>query len=179
MKKGFSFGEMLATIIVIGIICTLSIPILTQSTSNKVNIPYKAAFQNVETVINELINDVSIYPSGEFIDNTFCANFFGKMNTIGYTSANCVNTFGSTFPPAADKPNAVTTNGMKWYNVEEDFSSANCPSGDPGECIRIKVDVNGSNGDNTDDIDILDIYIFNTGKVTVESTSTEESILLD
>ncbi len=179
MKKGFSFGEMLATIVVIGIIAALSIPILFQSTDSKIKTLYKSAFKNVETVINEIINDVSMYPSGEFGNNKFCANFFSKVNTIGYTSGNCLNTFGSTFPPSADKPNAVTTNGMRWYNMENDFESANCPSGETGECIRIRVDVTGSDGNNTDDEDILDIYIFKTGKITVESGSIEESFLLD
>jgi len=176
MKKGFSYGEMLMTIVIIGVISAITIPIISQTINDNIKPLYKSAFMNVETVVNELINDVSIYPSGEFANNTFCSNFFAKVNTIG--AVQCTESFVSS-PP--DFPNAVTTNGMKWYYMDDRFDDS-CPDGETGQCLKIQVDVNGSSGANTtlgDDKDILDIYIFQSGKVTVESGSTEETHLLD
>ncbi len=179
-KKGFSFGEMLATIIIIGIVSALSIPIISQSLSNQNKSLYRSAFQSVETIVSELVNDVTLYPSGEFSNNTFCSNFFSLVNSIGYSDSNCANNFSSNIP---DIPNGETTNGMRWYFLEKDFESDECPDGASGECIKISVDVNGKSGANTttsgSNRDIFDIYISKDGKVTVKSGSDEADFLLN
>jgi len=177
MKKGFSFGEMLTTMIVMGVLIAITIPIIITSASSNHKPLYKAGFKKVEEVVTELINDVAIYPSGEFVNNTFCSNFFVKVNTIGTTS--CANTFTAVIP---NTPNAVTTNGMKWYNMDNDFIFGDCPTGAVAgdECIKISVDINGEKGKNTNsgtDKDILDIYIFKTGKITIEPGGDEETYL--
>lgn len=182
MKKGFSFGEMLATMIIIGIISAITIPIMVQSSKTRIRPAYKAAFLNVQSIVNELINDVSVYPSGELSNDTFCGNFFSKVNTINFTENNCDNDiFDSTLSP--DNPTGITTNGMKWYNIEDDFLGSQCPSGTTsGECIKIRVDVDGNKGENKitgSDKDILDIYVFKSGKIGVEPNSTEEEHLLN
>ncbi|HSA07051.1 MAG TPA: hypothetical protein P5556_07705 [Candidatus Gastranaerophilales bacterium] len=177
MKKAFSLGEMLITLFVIGMISALTIPIVTQSIISSYKPVFKSAFQSVEQVVNELINDISVYPSGEFSNNTFCENFFSKTNTIG--EIYCSNTFDSVIPT---EPNASTTNGMKWYNMDNDFEEDQCPTGTTGECVKISVDINGSNGRNSTtgtDKDVFDIYIFKTGKITVEPGSVEAGYLLD
>jgi len=179
MKKGFSFGEMLATLIIMSVVIGISIPVISRSVATNYKPLYKSGFQKVEQVVAELINDVAAYPSGEFVDNTFCSNFFSNVNTIG--TVECANTFNSQIPAT---PNAITTNGMKWYNMDEDFVFGNCPPGAVAgdECIKVSVDINGNKGKNTDsdsdsDRDILDIYIYRTGKVTVESGGPEETYL--
>ncbi len=177
-KKGMSFGEMLAALMIIGIVAAMSIPVLKNTNIRNLKTLYKAAYNNLETVINELINDISIYPSGEFTNNTFCANFFAKVNTIGGVS--CSNAFTSTIPGS---PNAITSNGMRWYNMQKDFGTDACPDGLSGNCIKVSIDVDGAGkgvNDNTasDDVrDILDVYIFDTGKITVPSGSKEAEYL--
>ena len=173
MKKGLSLGEMMVTLIIIGVISALTIPMITQTINNQDKPLFKAAFNNVNSIVNELINDISIYPNGEFSNNTFCDNFVDKVNTIG--SIDCT---GPSVIPGT--PNAITTNGMKWYNLEDDFVSTTCPAGVSGSCIKVSVDINGDKSPNSttaSDKDILDIYISNTGKVTVESSSTESGYL--
>lgn len=174
-KKGFSFGEMLLTMIIIGIISAITIPVLVNSLDSNNKVLFKTAFKNVESIVNELINDISIYPSGELTNNTFCSNFFGKVNVVGNFDCS-----GSAFPAT---PNAKTTNGMYWFGIESDFEEANCPSVVSGEeCIRIKVDVNGDKGDTTDsgdNRDVFNIYVYTTGKVTVEPSSLEETHLFN
>ena len=182
MKKGFSTAEMLVAMMIVGLIAALTIPAIKQTNSNAVKTLYKSAYTNVETVVNELINDVSLYKHGQFGNNQFCANFFSKVNTIGYTAANCTNTFDSTIPPATDAPNAVTTNGMRWYNMDNDFGEA-CPDGASGYCVKVSIDVDGagkgvnSNTASDENRDILDIYIFKTGKLSVPAGSKEAEYL--
>lgn len=181
-KKGFSFGEMITTLIIIGVISAVTIPVFTNSSSSNVKLLYKTAYRSVESVVNELINDVSLYPSGQFSDGpTFCANFFDKVNIIGAITNECDSDYTSTYPPATDAPNAVTTNGMKWYKVNDSFTTT-CPGTSNNICLKVSVDVNGSgkglNRETPDgQEDILHIYIYNTGRVTVPSGSTEEEYL--
>ncbi|OGI00562.1 MAG: hypothetical protein A2Y25_07650 [Candidatus Melainabacteria bacterium GWF2_37_15] len=178
-KKGFSMGEMLVTMMVIGLIAALTIPSITQTKSNALKTLYKSAYTNMETIVNELINDVSLYPSGQFGNNTFCANFFSKVNTVGYTAANCANTFNAVIPGT---PNATTTNAMRWYNMDNDFGET-CPDGASGYCVKISIDVDGAGkGVNSrvasdEQRDIFDIYIFSTGKLTVPAGSKEAEYL--
>lgn len=185
MKKGFTLAEMLVALAVIGVIAALTIPIITNTNSKNLKTLYKSVYTNAQIVINELINDISLYPSGELSNNTFCANFFSKVNTINYSSENCSNTFSPDTVP--DFPNAVTSNGMRWYGMHEDF--ADCPTtysglGLPaGNCIKVSIDINGpgkgTNNPATDDDsrDILHMYIYDTGKITVPSTSKEYEYL--
>jgi len=177
-KKGMSFGEMITALAIMGILSAVTIPLILNSNSKNLKTLYKAAYSNVESVINELINDISLYPTGEFTNNTFCANFFAKVNTIGAVS--CANTFTSTIPGS---PNATTSNGMRWYNMDNDFGTDTCPDGATGNCVKISIDVDGAGkGANSDSVsddnrDILDVYIFDTGKITVPSGSKEEEYL--
>lgn len=177
MKKGFSMGEMLIAMIIIGVIAAMSIPAITNTKSKSLKPLFKAAYSNIETIVGELINDVSKYPSGEFPDGTLCANFFEKINTVGGYDCS-----GSTIP---NDPNARTTNAMRWYGFDANFSD--CPTMDAGlsagDCIKVSIDVDGagkginSNDHTKTDIDILDVYIYDTGKMTVIPDDPEDVYL--
>jgi len=194
MQKGFTLAETLITMAVIGVIMALSIPAVIQSTNDTTPL-LKKAYNSVEEVVNELINDTSLYPSGELTTgtNTFCNNFFSKLNTIGAVS--CAEA-AVAVPPA--NPDVTTTNAMRWYNLHaatgtsatNGFTADNCdgPNGTTNPnlttiddttntCIRLSVDVNGANkGANTSaaqaNRDIFIIYITNAGKVTVKTSAT-------
>jgi prepilin-type N-terminal cleavage/methylation domain-containing protein len=190
MQKGFTLAETLITMAVIGIIMALSIPMAIRSTKDN-HVLFKKAYKTVDNIVNELINDTSLYPNGEFINNTFCNNFFSKLNTIGYNPNNCSNTFVDAFPnpgfppfvPATPAtPVATTSDGMQWYDIQNDFTAGQCDSFSTGiddtinTCIKIYVDINGAGkGENTEGgasyKDIFTIYITKSGRVTV-STST-------
>ena len=183
MKKGFSLAEMLVVLVIVGVIITLTINTVKQTSEKSIKTLYKAAYNNVETVVNELINDTALYPGAEFTDGTFCDNFFDKVNYIGAYSC------AAPSVPAAsgdtNTPSGSTSNGMRWYFMQDAFAAANCYTGAPAgaECIHIYVDVNGGKGKNvntdptSDTVDILSIYIFKTGKVAVEPGTPEADYL--
>jgi len=182
MQKAFTLAETLITMAVIGIIMALSIPAVIQST-NDTGPLFKKAYNTVEEVVGELINDTAVFPYGEFEDNQFCNAFFSKVNTVGYVASNCGNTFVSTIPGT---PVATTTNSMRWYGIQSNFTTANCDTANTGiditgtpaanTCIKISVDINGVNkGANTAsevaNKDIYTIYVTKVGKVTVETST--------
>lgn len=138
VKKAFTLAEALVTMAIIGIIMALSIPAVIQSTNDTKPL-FKKAYNTVEEIVNELINDTSLYPSGDLsspatgVTNCsssdasaglcFCNHFFSKMNTIGSATctvrANAVTSVTSpgTFTSSDTTHDAVSTNAMKWYDV--------------------------------------------------------------
>lgn len=193
MQKAFTLSETLITMAIIGVIMALSIPAVIQSTNDTQPL-FKKAYNSVETVVTELINDTAVYPSGQFDNsNNFCNNFFSKLNTVGTIS--CGNAALTTFPsgiPTGTAADSTTTNAMIFYNLHSTaaaaatsgFTTALCDTATTGiditgtppanTCIKISVDVNGANkGAGTNlaqtNRDIFTIYITNSGKVTVNS----------
>ncbi len=167
MKKGFSLAELMIAMVVAGTIAALTIPVLMGGVQNNYDVLYKAAFRTVEQVVHEQTNDLSEFPNG-LLDNDvvsgnnhFCQDFRTRINTLDGVAnlANCDGT-NSAIPGS---PNFVTTNGMRWYGVEDAFTG-----GTPS--ITISVDVDGaSRGPNTRgaaNSDIFDIIIFETGRIT-------------
>jgi prepilin-type N-terminal cleavage/methylation domain-containing protein len=188
MQKGFTLAETLITMAVIGVIMALSIPAIIQNTNDTKPL-FKKAYNTVEEMVNDLINDTVKYPDGEFTDGTFCNYFFSKLNTIGYVASNCDSSFVDAIP---DTPVATTSNSMRWYGAQNDFTAGQCDEADTNiddsinTCIKISVDVNGANkGANTNadqaNKDIFTIYITKEGKVAVKSSSAnvyDEAYLL-
>lgn len=177
MKKAFTLAEMLVTLSIIAVVAALTMPVIMNTNSSNLKALFKAAYTNTQVVVTELINDVSIYPSGEFTDGTLCSNFFSKVTTVG--SYDCT---GST---VVSDPNGITNNGMRWYGLDANFSdcptmNANLPA---GNCIAVTVDVDGEGkglndpSASDDSRDILKFYIYDTGKVTVPSGTQEYTYL--
>lgn len=165
MKKGLTMAEVLVTLVILGTLTALTIPVMKTLMNNN-DVLYKSAFQLTEKVVADLTQNLALYPSGDLSTpsaNNFCTNFATRMNTIG--TVDC--TVNATI--ASGIPSFTTTNGMKWY-----FSALANPNFtvDP---ITIWVDINGTkppNSNTDDNKDILKIYVYKTGKVTA-SDATE------
>lgn len=161
MKKGMSLAELLLVLAIVGVVAALTIPIMVRNIGDTDRGLYRSAYRLVETVTNDLISDFALYPSGD-LDNTYRTNFANKVNTVG-----TVNLDASSVPGT---PNFKTSNGMLWYG----FASTNFNT-DP---LSIQVDINGTNhGTNTAGSDILTIQVYKSGRISVPSSSTEESYL--
>ena len=166
-NKAFSLAETLITLIVIGVILSISIPILFSNTMQQNNKTlFRSAYNSIEEIIAEFMDDPLIYTYGTFDDSTFCNSFVDKVNTIG--SLDCDT---STTP---DTPNFITSNGMKWFGLDTGFSSAICDeiAALTGYCMKIQIDVNAAKAPNTTDAgnenrDILSVYLSSTGKMAV------------
>lgn len=159
MKKGLTLAEVLVTLVILGTLTALTIPVIMTLISNN-DVLYKSAFQLTENVVADLAQDLTLYPNGDFSTPSaynFCRNFVDRINTIG--ARNCTD--NATL--ASGIPSFTTTNGMKWY-----LSPAANPNFtvDP---ITIWVDLNGTklpNSDTDENKDIFKIYVYKSGKVT-------------
>jgi len=160
MKKAFTLAEVLVVLLIAGVITALGISVIKNNNSDRNKVLYKSAFRITEQVVNELVSDLSLYATGE-LDTTFCANFKAKVNTITETS--CATS------TVATANNFVTSNGMRWFKMEGDFTT------DPKV---IQVDVNGAgNLPNTAGTDILSIRVFKSGKISAPTGGLEEQYL--
>ena len=87
MKKAFTLAEALVTMAIIGIVMALSIPAVIQST-NDTRPLFKKAYSTVETVVNELVNDTSLYPSGDLSSPSSGTSQFDADCSLAEFSAN-------------------------------------------------------------------------------------------
>lgn len=139
MRKAFTLAETLISMLIIGIILAISIPVVIQNTNDTAP-RFKKAYNTVEETVSELVNDPSLYPTGDLTNpahgatiptcsdadatagKCFCQNFFSKLNIVG--TVNCSDrTWVFTDASQVSIPNepnpdtdATTTNGMQWFD---------------------------------------------------------------
>ena len=198
IKKGFTLGETMLTLIILGIIAALTVPVLKNNfNSEKTNkYLYKKAFNTFSEAVYQVINDENLYDSDEghpfqeesHNGKSICENIVAKMNTtnIDCTSSdideNAVN-FNKDF-----NPSFITADGMRWYMSKKNKMSDSGSnwttvfgSGDSDLfSFIVYVDVNGKEGKSIEDEDVFRILLLDTGKVTLYNTpaySKERDIL--
>ena len=178
-KKGFTFAELMVSILIISIITAVLVPVVMEITPDNNKHLFRSAYKITETVISELINEqttAGFELNGEVINlQKFCTSFSNKVNIVNQrqirtnnvlsncgTTPNCAQDAVYT---AATCPNFTTTNGMRWY------LSSN------GTGVRIQVDVNGARkGENlaavdptiyNKSLDVFTINVENTGRIQI------------
>ena len=137
MKKGFTLGEMVVTIGVVGFLAMVLLPVIKDVMPNQEQVMFKKAYYTTERAVAELVNDEELYPEAEdgqtdYLGNTveieykgekyggeskFCELFASKLNR---TSDIVCKTEGdkvapTTFTNGADPVgNVTTTDTMVW-----------------------------------------------------------------
>lgn len=159
MKNGYTLTEALVTMIILGVIAALTIPVIAMRFGNNNNVLYKTAFLTAHNTVSDLAQDLNLYPSGLLdipASGNFCTNFASRINTIG--TVNCA--LDRAY--ALGVPNFTTTNGMKWYFYPQSNPNFNSSA---GYAVSIWVDINGNQAPNTLGTDILVITAYRSGKI--------------
>lgn len=142
-KRAFTLAETLVTLVMIGIIASLTTPMLMNVLPNQNKVKFKKAYSTLENVISNMSNDEVNYPSTIMGTNiTSSASVpMGFQNTTAVTSpVTCnkfiylflqqVNTIGATNcnPPAQTTTNiGTTTDGITWYIYLNAVDSTSSP----------------------------------------------------
>ncbi|MDD3013051.1 MAG: prepilin-type N-terminal cleavage/methylation domain-containing protein [Candidatus Gastranaerophilales bacterium] len=147
INKGFTLAEMLIVLMLMGVIITLSIPVI-KKVSQGYNRVYASVFNFTQAVLMDIPTP---------LDSTFCNNFANKVNTIG--AINCI-----TSDVATDQPNFITSNGVRWFGMEGGFTT---------NPKTVTVDIQGNKGPNEDDVDLLKIRVFSDGHALPELDTVE------
>jgi prepilin-type N-terminal cleavage/methylation domain-containing protein len=161
-NKGFTLAEALVTLVIVGVVTAITVPILIVTATDQTDVLYRQAYRITEKVVNQLMNDTTLNPNSNLSYVLWPPAFYSKVNSL---SASCDT--GGAYEPyvngfvVIDPPNCITTNGMRWY-FKNQGTSWNLVDGQRD----IFVDVNGAKGPNTVGQDILRITVLNAGKVT-------------
>lgn len=156
-KLAFTFAEVLITLGIVGIIASIILASLKQHQPDRHKLLFKKAYNNIERVVTEIINDDYLYPEGTKADGSaylgldminnevkinddstsyvgnkkFCNLFALKLNTISSDDINCPGTPGGN--GSFGTPSFITNEGIAYYIPSTNFT------GD----TTITIDVNG------------------------------------
>lgn len=183
MKKGFSLAEVLIALAIVGILSALMVSVAQMNSGNIVKVEYKNAFNMASQAVTDIISNYTAFPNGNLTNYSttssgdygtltyaFCNTFQNDINIIPGTYTACstasatsaVSGGASTTYSSLGTPNFITTNGMKWYGFELDFTPATGGSG-----VKVVwVDVDGKG------VNVFPIQISATGHVTPVSGNT-------
>ena len=116
MKKGFTLAELLITLVVLGVIMAITIPLLNYSKPNKDETTYKKGLYNIQAGMIEAMQVPEAYASEEGwanpeLDNaSLCEALADALNTVGVINCNNKSTY--------DNPNFTTSDGIKFWGIE-------------------------------------------------------------
>lgn len=132
MKNGFTLAETLITLTVIGIVASVTIPMLSSSRPNRERVMLKKAYATISRVIAELAQDKDKYP--KFSDTGFYS--YENRNDATYFRNNIkekLNTMETR--TITQDQEFYTTDGIYWFIPDTNWGL--------NPTVTIWVDVNG------------------------------------
>lgn len=175
MKNGFTLTETLISLVVIGIIAAILLPVLNSIRPDNGRVLYKKALYTMQNAISTAINDntgVASNAQAFWADSTvqpgdFCNMISDTLNVVGTVSCGSVGSSSS--------PNFITSNGARWWGLD-DVSSGKFTLGTGTNPTKtIFVDIDGSGGPNTLGKDQFRMNVRYDGRVTTDSSWTTEN----
>ena len=126
MKKGFTFAELMISLLVISVLSAILYPTIAQFTPNTNKPLFKSAYRTLTSVLSEIVNEST---TGDISTENLCVAFCDKANIIAASETDTCATLCAN--------NTLTTNnGMRWYFSAYDANN---------DTFTIYVDVNASN----------------------------------
>lgn len=192
--KAFTLTELMIALTVIGVLSALVLPMLSNNSPNRNKMMMKKAYYTITDVVNDLINDTTLYPEIDSSGNEY-VGFDNTQNVCGTEDCSGTHKFPDlfskqlnidgdiTYSGTGNNVAKFTTNdGMNW--TVESSKPADVPTEitdiEPGanQVVQtITVDVNGDKkpncwqgtdsacSDRTDGFDQFKVYVSKTGKV--------------
>ena len=174
--KGYTLAETLVTILIIGVLSAVTLPILQKAAGNKLETMRIKCMYILEQTVSQMLADDVMYPQSnsspsiglantkeitfngvKYEGNTkFCELFASRINKMHNSVTNC----------RANEKSFTSADGVDWYLPIANFSTKQ----------KIKFDVNGENEDpnctynetTCPKPDIFEYYISPLGKITEE-----------
>jgi len=141
IKKGFTFAELMISLVVIAVITAILYPTISELAPNNNKHLFKSAYKTVELVVSELANSQTGVPASP---EAMCIAFKQKLNFVPRTEAlsssdidtdtndkKCVGTSAGGY-------HFQTSNGMRWLFITKTIRGQNRP-------CALFIDVNAAN----------------------------------
>lgn len=195
-KRAFTLAEVMITIGVIGVLAAILIPAIMNLQPDPNRIMFKKAYYITERVVNDIVNDISLYPDSDttpdFINedsvtvggkaysgtSKFCELFARKVNTAGTVSCTSAKSTPASGSTGLNSGNFVSNDGVTWHIPIQSFTTTTP--------IVITVDTNGTSAKTTKSPnctynattckkpDQFQISVEYDGKITVSGTKEIE-----
>lgn len=185
--KAFTLGEVLVTLLIVGVIAAMLIPTLKNIQPDRQKLMFKKAYTTVERIVTELVNDDYLYSETDDavgLDNTndvevngahysgstkFCKLFAMKVNVVDDDAIRCPGTPGGS--GTFGTPSFTTADNVAFFLPSSNFA------GD----AKITVDTNGDkepnckyNATSCNKPDIFEIFVEADGGIYVNGTLEKE-----
>lgn len=175
-NKGYTLAETLLTILIIGILAAVTLPILQKSMGNKLETMRIKTMYIIEQTVAQMLDDDTMYPQSNMESSIGLANTNAvKINGITYQgNTKFCELFASRITKAphsavnckVNEKTFTSADGVDWYLPVSNFATKQ----------MIKFDVNGADEDpnctyhetNCPKPDIFEYYISPMGKITEE-----------
>lgn len=186
-KKGFTLGEVAISLVIVGVLAAMFLPVIKNAMPNQEQLMFKKAYYLTERVVAEMVNDDDMYPeldevdAAQYFGNTskirskgveyegntkFCELFASKINKSSEVS--CTN---KTFTNGTEPSGTVTgADGIEWILPVSDFASETEPE-------KIYMDVNGRkkpncfyNKTSCKEPDRFTIKVYQDGRIEADGT---------
>lgn len=204
MKKGFTLAETLITLILIGVLATITLPIIKRYSPNKPHLLFRKVYYTASNIISELVNDYEIYPEIAggvgYLANTeeipyqggnyggvtkFCELFLSRLNTIeenkGAAGDEPVCSPRLFTDGTVSDGQFTTADGVIWILPITDFKT----DAGAAETGVISVDINGTEGPNCTESDTctspdrFNLTLHHNGKLVVNGDKAKYYLKTD
>lgn len=174
-KQGFTLAEVLVTLIIIGVIASITVPSLKRGTEEQANVAaVKKAYATISSATRILRTEQGPTKMWDLSAESVAAMYRTKMNAMDNDTAAYPTTYlnGQQYKndnmflktaatPDEEAPPAtsfMTADGALYYVQSTDPS---CTTNNPtwSGCINLGVDINGSKGPNRVGVDIFGFYV--------------------
>ena len=141
IKKGFTFAELMISLVVIAVITAILYPTISELAPNNNKHLFKSAYKTVELVVSELANSQTGVPTSP---NTMCAAFKQKLNFVprgGTLSSDDAATDADETKCVGTNDDGYhfqTSNGMRWLFITKTIRGIGRP-------CALFIDVNAAN----------------------------------
>lgn len=175
MKKGFTLSETMISLVVIGVIAAIILPILNSIRPDNGRVLYKKAMYSMQNAISTALNDSTsnasnakaFWAGDDVTAGEFCASIAETMSIIGDSNCGTVGSYSN--------PNFKTINGSTWWGLGDASDADKFTLGTGTHPSKtIYVDVDGANGENTLGKDQFKLKVRYDGRVTTGTTTSTD-----